>query len=205
MPLEKLKANYAGAYKWIQKFKNAKNNNGTKTIQEACEGHKPFWYSLRPKQANIVTAINPFERFFFSFSEKAFTIDQRLVAITVTESNDVEIIAALLNSVVTFLTIEMRGTSRNLGALDLNANYFKKLRVLNPALLSANSVKEIKKAFQPLKARAIKTIFEEVKQIDRINFDKRVLKAFGIDETILNSLYQILSSAVYERVTMKEK
>lgn len=205
LPLEKLKANYSGAFKWIQKFKNAKNKNGTKTIQEACEGHKPFWYSLRPKQANIVTAINPFERFFFSFSDQAFTIDQRLVAITVTANNDIELIAALLNSIVTFLTIEMRGTSRNLGALDLNANYFKALRVLNPNKLNAQGKRQILKAFQPLKQREIGTFFEEIKKVDRINFDKTVLKAFGIDETILPSLYQILSSAVYDRVTMKER
>lgn len=200
-----LKAKFSGANNWIKKFQNAKNKNGTETIQSACKGHRPFWYSLRPKQANIVTAINPYERFFFSYSETPFTIDQRLVAITVNKKYDVELIAALLNSVVTFLTMEMRGTSRNLGALDLNANYFKTLRVLNPDLLSANSIKEIRKAFQPLKARPIKTIFEEVKQADRMNFDKAVLKAFGIDDSILKSLYQILSSAVYDRVKMKER
>ncbi|MEI6434290.1 MAG: N-6 DNA methylase [Bacteroidota bacterium] len=204
-PQTELKNNFTGANNWITKFQNAKNRNGTETIQCACKGHKPFWYSLRPKQASIVTAINPYERFFFSYSDTPFTIDQRLVAITVNKKYDVELIAALLNSVVTFLTMEMRGTSRNLGALDLNANYFKTLRVLNPDLVSANSVKKIKKAFQPLKARAIKTIFEEVKQTDRINFDKTVLKAFGIDDMILKSLYQILSSAVNDRVTMKEK
>jgi len=99
----------------------------------------------------------------------------------------------------------MRGTSRNLGALDLNANYFKTLRVLNPDLLSENAIKEIKKAFQPLKARSIKTIFEEVNQADRINFDKTVLKSFKIDEVILSSLYDILTSAVYDRVNMKER
>lgn len=200
-----LKKDFSGANSWIKKFKNAKNKNGTETIQSACKGHRPFWYSLRPKQAHIVTAINPYERFFFSFSETPFTIDQRLVAITVNKKYDIELVAALLNSVVTFLTMEMRGTSRNLGALDLNANYFKTLRVLNPDLLSASSIKEIKKAFQPLKARIIKTIFEEVKQADRINFDKTVLKAFGVDDSILNSLYQILSSSVHDRVTMKEK
>lgn len=200
-----LKKGFPGANSWIKKFKNAKNKNGTETIQSACNGHRPFWYSLRPKQAHIVTAINPYERFFFSFSEIPFTIDQRLVAITVNKRYDVELIAALLNSVVTFLTMEMRGTSRNLGALDLNANYFKTLRVLNPDLLSASAIKEIKKAFQPLKARNIKTIFEEVKQADRIKFDKTVLKAFGINDSILISLYQILSSSVHDRVTMKEK
>jgi hypothetical protein len=204
-PQTELKNKFTGANNWIKKFQNAKNKNGTETIQSACKGHRPFWYSLRPKQANIVTAINPYERFFFSYSETPFTIDQRLVAITVNKKYDVELIAALLNSVVTFLTMEMRGTSRNLGALDLNANYFKTLRVLNPDLLSAKSIKEIKKAFQPLKSRAIKTIVEEVKQKDRMNFDKAVLKGFGIDDSILKSLYQILSAAVNDRVSMKER
>jgi hypothetical protein len=205
IPQTDLKNKFTGANNWIKKFQNAKNKNGTETIQSACKGHRPFWYSLRPKKAHIVTAINPYERFFFCYSEKPFTIDQRLVAITVNKKYDVELIAAILNSVVTFLTMEMRGTSRNLGALDLNANYFKTLRVLNPDLLSVTSIREIKKAFQPLKLRAIKNIIEEVKQSDRINFDKTVLRAFGIDETILSGLYQILSSAVYDRVTMKEK
>lgn len=205
LPLAKLKTSYPGAYAWIQRFKKSKNKNGSKTIQEACEGHKPFWYSLRPKQANIVTAINPFERFFFSYSETAFTIDQRLVAITVENTDDVELIAALLNSVVTFLTIEMRGTSRNLGALDLNANYFKTLRILNPKKLTAQAKKQIIVAFQPLKQRKIETVFDEIIKADRKNFDRTILRAFGIDEKLLSGLYQILSSAVNNRVTMKEK
>ncbi|MFA4850966.1 MAG: N-6 DNA methylase [Bacteroidales bacterium] len=205
LPLTKLKQDFPNAYKWIQKFKNAKNKNGSKTIQEACEGHKPFWYSLRPKNANIVTAINPYERFFFTCSEDAFTIDQRLVAITINKKYDVELIAALLNSIITFLTIEMRGTSRNLGALDLNANYFKNLKILNPDLLDKKAILEIKKAFQPLKAKVIGTVFEELKKQARFNFDKVVLKSFGIDTDIISSLYQILSSAVYDRVTMKDR
>lgn len=205
LPLAKIKQDFPNAYKWIQKFKNAKNKNGSKTIQEANEGHRPFWYSLNPKSANIITAINPYERFFFSYSADAFTIDQRLVAITVNKNYDVELIAALLNSIITLLTIEMRGTSRNLGALDLNANYFKSLKILNPDLLDKKAIVEIKKAFQPLKTKVIGTVFEELKKQDRINFDKIVLKSFGIDTDIISSLYQILSSAVYDRVTMKDR
>lgn len=205
LPLDKLKERYIGAYNWINKFKNAKNSNGTKTIQETCVGNRPFWYSLRPKKASIVTAINPFERFFFTFSETPFTIDQRLVAITVKDGNDIELISALLNSIITFLTIEMRGTSRNLGALDLNANYFKALKVLDPNKLTDEAKRKIKTAFQLLKNREIGTIFDELASADRLNFDKVVLKAFGIDDKIIPSLYQILSSAVTDRVTLKEK
>jgi hypothetical protein len=205
LPLYELKRNFIGAYNWIKKFEKATNRNAMKTIQEACSGNKPYWYSLRPKQANIVTSINPYERCFFSYSEARFTIDQRLVAINVCEDYSVELIAALLNSIVTFLSIEMRGTSRNLGALDLNANYFKKLRILNPSSLTKQQKTEIIKAFEPLKHRSIRTIFEEVKLGDRINLDKTILRCYGIDPSILENLYQTLVSAVNDRVTMKEK
>jgi len=205
LPIADLKIKYKGAYKWISRFKYAKNKNGKKTIQEACEANNPFWYTLKPKQAHIVTAINPFERFFFCYAKTPFTIDQRLVAITVNDYNDIELISALLNSIVTLLNIEMRGTSRNLGALDLNANYFKTLKVLNPNVLTTFAQREIKKAFRPLKNREIETIFDEFRKPDRTNFDKVVLRSFGIDEKILPSLYRILSTAVYDRVSMKER
>lgn len=194
-----------GARLWIERFQNATNSNGSRTIQEACAGHRPYWYSLRPKKAYIVTAINPYERFFFSFSEEPFTIDQRLIAIGVNEGYDVELIAALLNSSVTFLSLEMRGTSRNLGALDLNANYLKQLRIFNPALLSSEQKTQIIAAFQTLKRRKVVTIFKEVSQEDRIKFDKTILRCFGIDEELLESIYSLLVSSVKDRVSMQNR
>lgn len=125
-----------GTKSWIDKFVNAPNKNDSQTISEACSGHRPYWYSLNPKRAHIITAINPYERFFFTFAKEPFVIDQRLIAMQVQEGYDVELIAALLNSVITFLILEMRGTSRNLGALDLNADYLKQICLLNPNLLS---------------------------------------------------------------------
>lgn len=205
LPIEILEKNYPGAFSWISKFRNVKNKNGSKTIQEACASHKPYWYSLGAKKANIVTAINPYERYFFSYSENSFAIDQRLVGITVKNGYDVELIAALLNSIINFISLEMIGTSRNLGALDLNANYFKTLRVLNPNKLNINQINEIKCAFQPLKKRPISTIFEELQMQDRINFDAIVLRQYGIDESIRATLYEVLLNEVETRVNMKTK
>lgn len=194
-----------GAMSWIQRFANTQNKNGSQTIQQACSGHRPYWYSLRPKQASIITAINPFERFFFTFSQTPFTIDQRLIAISVQDGYDVELIAALFNSAITFLTLEMRGTPRNLGALDLNANYLKQLKVLNPDLLDDKQKSDIIAAFQPLKHREIESIFKEVQKADRINFDKTILRCFGINENLLDSIYSLLISSVRYRVSMKNK
>ena len=79
---------------WIRSFENQMNKNGSKTIQEACNGHKPFWWSLSPKNANIFTAINPYTRFFFTYSETPVTLGQRLIGFTIKDGYDVKLITA---------------------------------------------------------------------------------------------------------------
>ena len=171
-----------GTKSWIDKFVNAPNKNGSQTISEACAGHRPYWYSLNPKKAHIITAVNPYERFFFTFAKEPFVIDQRLIAI-----------------------LEMRGTSRNLGALDLNADFLKQLKMLNPDLLNKEKVDAIIFAFRPIKNRPINSVMEEVTLTDRRNFDATVLRCFGLDEKLLDSLYNILIGAVNDRISISKK
>ena len=194
-----------GTKSWIDKFVNVPNRNGSQTIREACAGHRPYWYSLNPKRAHIITAINPYERFFFTFAKEPFVIDQRLIAMQVQEGYDVELIAALLNSVITFLILETRGTSRSLGALDLNADFLKQLKMLNPNLLSKNDIDTIIATFRPIKNRNINSVMDEVTRTDRRNFDTTIMKCFGLDENLLDSLYNILITSVSDRVSMSEK
>ena len=194
-----------GTKSWIDKYENAPNKNGSKTVSEACAGHRPFWYSLNPKRAHIITAINPYERFFFTFSKDPFVIDQRLIAMQVQDGYDVELIAALLNSVITFLIIELRGTSRNLGALDLNSDYLKQMRMLNPDLLSLDQRAMIKGAFSKIKHREVKTIFEEQNNPDRITFDKTVFDCFGLNPEMVNDVYMILASLVQDRISLSKE
>ena len=190
---------------WIEKYQHTQNKNGSKTIQEACQGHRPYWYSLRPKQAQIITAVNPYDRFFFAYSAVPFAIDQRLIAITVNPRYNAEVIAALLNSAITFLVMEVQGISRNLGALDLNANFLKRLFTLNPELLTEQQAKEIIKAFQPLKKRKIGTIADEIKRPDRIAFDSKILECYGFNSSLLETVYNLLGTMVNNRVSMRDK
>lgn len=190
---------------WIRSFENVKNKNGSKTIQEACKGHKPFWWSLRPKQANIFTAINPYTRFFFTYSDKPVTLGQRLIGFTVNRGHDVKLIAALLNSAITFLTIELKGVSRNLGVLDLNADFFKELRFLNPELLNTKQKQEIIEAFEPITRRNVEDIFTEIQRDDRKNFDRTILRCFGIKDSLLGVIYNLLIDAVNNRISMKDR
>ena len=193
-----------GTKSWIDKFVSALNKNGSQTIREACAGHRPYWYSLNPKRAHIITAINPYERFFFTFAKEPFVIDQRLIAMQVQDGYDVELIAALLNSIITFLILEMRGTSRNLGALHLNADFLKQLKILNPTILNGKQRDMIIKAFAPLKTRTVDSVFIEFTKEDRINFDKIVLSCFGINADLLGSLYAIFLASVRNRINLKD-
>lgn len=205
-PIENIQAQYPGAYKWIRKFEDMPNKNGKNTISEACaQTNKPFWYSMRPKMFHLVTSINPEERFFFTFSKDGFVVDQRLVALQVNADYDSELIAALLNCTLTYLWIEMNGTARYDGVLDLNANDFKKLKLLDPTRLGASQVAKIKKAFEPLKYRNVLGISDEVKKPDRIAFDKTIFHAFGLDEALISMVYRVLTKSVKNRIEMTNR
>jgi len=145
-----LRTKYPNAYKHIKKFETTANKTGI-ALPEVLKTRKPYWYSLAPeKSANIFISINPSQRLFFSFSKSPLYLNQRLVAIRV-KKKDVEIVSALLNSIVSLLIVELNGVSRNLGALDLNADFFKtKMKIFDPAILTDKQKENILGKFEAL-------------------------------------------------------
>lgn len=204
-PETELKLKYPNSLKWIKKFEGQTNNTGI-PLPQVFKNRKPFWYTLKSeKPANIFISINPDKKLFFSYSPTPIHLNQRLVAIRANQK-DVELIAALLNSIVSLLVVELNGVSRNLGALDLNANFFKtKMKILNSNLLNRQDKKEILNKFKPLANRQIENYDKEFSKPDRMNFDKAVLKAFGYEIKILPRLYSLLINTVNNRVEMKNR
>lgn len=200
-----LKAKYPNAYKHIKKFEVTTNKTGV-ALPTVLKTRKPFWYSLTPeKSANVFISINPSQRLFFSFSKSPLYINQRLVAIRV-KKKDVEIVSALLNSIVSLLIVELNGVSRNLGALDLNADFFKtKMKIFDPNLLTGKQKENILSKFETLGKRQIQDYENEYKQKDRIAFDEEILKAYGFKTDILPQLYSLLTETIRNRVEMKNR
>jgi N-6 DNA Methylase len=200
-----LNAKYPNAYKHIKKFEATTNKTGI-ALPEVLKMRKPFWYSLAPEEsANIFISINPSQRLFFSFSKSPLYLNQRLVAIRV-KKNDIEIVSALLNSIVSLLIVELNGVSRNLGALDLNADFFKtKMKMFEPSLLSDKQKEYILSKFEVLNKRQIQDYENEYQQKDRIAFDEEVLKAYGFKTDILPQLYSLLTETIRNRVEMKNR
>ncbi|MBS1648286.1 MAG: SAM-dependent DNA methyltransferase [Bacteroidetes bacterium] len=200
-----LKAKYPNTYKHIKKFEIATNKTGI-VLPEVLKTRKPFWYSLAPEEsANIFISINPSQRLFFSFSKSPLYLNQRLVAIRV-KKKDVEIVSALLNSIISLLIVELNGVSRNLGALDLNADFFKtKMKMFDPSLLSDKQKDSILAKFETLSKRQIQDYENEYKQKDRISFDEEILKTYGFKTDILPQLYSLLTETIRNRVEMKNR
>lgn len=200
-----LKAKYPNAYKHIKKFETTTNKTGI-ALPEVLKTRRPFWYSLAPEEsANIFISINPSQRLFFSFRKSPLYLNQRLVAIRV-KKKDVEIVSALLNSIVSLLIVELNGVSRNLGALDLNADFFKtKMKMFDASLLSDKQKENIISKFEILSKRQIQDYENEYKQKDRIAFDEEVLKAYGFKTDILSHLYSLLTETIRNRVEMKNR
>lgn len=204
-PIEILEKKYPYALKWIEKWKTEKNKTGI-LLTQVLSNKKPYWYSLKAEEpANIYISINPDKKLFFSYSKNSINLNQRLVAIRVKDV-DVEIVAALFNSIIGLLYVEFNGISRNLGALDLNADFFKsKMKILNPNLLSDIDKQKIIQKFKPLTQRKINDYSKELKSKDRIDFDKTVLECFGYDTKLLDLLYQLLSKRITDRIEMKNR
>lgn len=200
-----LAQNYPNALKWIQKFENKTNKKG-ELLPQVFKNRKPYWYTLKAEQpANIFISINPDKKLFFSYTSSPIHLNQRLVAIRV-KSEEVAIIAALLNSIVSLLIVELNGVSRNLGALDLNADFFKtKMKIFDPNLLSEAAKNKILNKFKALSQREIENYDKEFQKKDRIEFDKVILQTYGFKTDILPKLYELMIKTINNRVEMKNK
>lgn len=167
---------------------------------------RQLWYSLSPEEpANIFISINPNKRLFFGYSVTYISLNQRFTAIRVPE-DEASLYASLFNSILSLLTVELNGVSRSLGALDLNANFFKtKMKILNPALIDADSRNRILEAFIPLAERDQLDYNQEFSQPDRKNFDEVIFREFGFDIEFIPKLYELLCQTMADRIEMKNR
>ncbi|SHJ86883.1 Type I restriction-modification system, DNA methylase subunit [Hathewaya proteolytica DSM 3090] len=173
-----------GARNWIAKFDGAKDKNG-KIYNQKLARANIHWYEMSLNSTfDIGLLINPDERLFFSKAPYPVFFDQRLTGLVRNNNNDdLSILVAMLNSILGIFYIEAIGFGRGLGVLDINKSKVEeRFRMLNPQLISEDDKENIKDLYNKLEARGVKPIMDELSQNDRINFDKAVLRAFGLEE-----------------------
>jgi len=89
------------------------------------------------------------------------------------------------------------GLNRGEGVLDLSKNRVDKfMHMLDPKLLTDEQANRIKAAFEPLLARDVLEIADELECTDRQFFDDVVIEEFGLNierETVYESLRQLFA------------
>ena len=173
------------------RFINEKNGKGIPLMQILKRSNEE-WYEMKPNEiADLFTMMNPDDRIFFGRFVSSTFINQRLIGFKALDSHtDVELCHALMNSLFMKFFIEAVGFGRGLGVLDINKENISECLMLNPDLLSQESINNIKMQFHIVCSKPIMTIDEELKDEDWIKYNHIVLQAFEIDmyyDKIVNS------------------
>lgn len=175
---------YSKAIEWIKRFESQNNGSGKPLSSVLKRKESEYWYSMSPNEtADIVTSTNPGDRLFFARLKNSALVNQRLIRFETKDTKDLDLLHALLNSVLSLYYLEAIGFGRGMGALDINAENLKdRLRIFDPRLIKEDDKEDIKKAFEIIKGRKIKKITDEITSEDRLKFEEVVFKALDISE-----------------------
>lgn len=184
---------HAGAIAWINRFVNATNENGQPLVNTLARTNH-HWYEMKAEtQADFVLGMNPEDRIFVARMRERGFVDQRLIRLSAkSDSIDLGLAHALMNTSLGLFLIEAAGFGRGLGALDLSATKIKdSLLTFDPAAIGKTEKAAIIKAFVPIAGRKVMAIADEMAAKDRNVLDEAALSAFGqakLAETIRRSL-----------------
>jgi hypothetical protein len=203
-PLAELeRLGHKGALRWIARFTHGRNETGI-PLPESLARSGMEWYQMDPAtRADLAMSINYDERLYVARLEQRPFVNQRLTRLTANNPNtDTHLCHALMNCILGVFYIESLGFGRGLGVLDLNSTKMKQsLFMLDPVGLSAEARAEIMAAFSPLLKRSVEPVTEELARADRQEFDRVVLRSYGLGgyyESIrdaLLTLYRIRKAA----------
>lgn len=184
--------------KWINSFSAINNKKGIPLMKILGKSNNPWYFSRNKGNGfDFITPLNPNTRFFFSKIDKEIVINQRLVGLTNQSMFSNDILHCLLNSILNYFFVEATGIGRGDGVLDINARHLASLFLLNPGLLTKKNQEEILEKFNKIKNRRILSIDKELENPLRIEFEKCVLSAYGLEqyfENIKSSLLNMIAS-----------
>lgn len=127
---------------WINRFKDH--------INQSVPNKVTFWKNLSDgsfsgsDKIRLFTGMNPERRIFYGLLEEPAQINQRAIGFKPLNNDvNVELCHALLNSVIGTFYTEATGFPKGLGALDNRAENVKKIKILNPKLLSQKEINKI--------------------------------------------------------------
>jgi hypothetical protein len=152
-----------------------------------CKSRNP-WFKLPDLEpAHLLFPMFVMARFFFGFSSDPVVCDNMLY--TVYPKSNKTNFWLYINSTIFYLTAELYSLRMGGGALALKVNFYEDMPVPN--------LKELNVSFpaEKLLKRTPLPYYDEVKQLDRRELDKAVLRALGFPEHELDTLVDELHKA----------
>lgn len=171
------------------------------------------WYKVTPEYADIVMPYQSNLRHFASIVPRNYVIDKQLICIIPHKSEDIQVLAAYLNSTIAMLLKEvLTRTSFGLGSIKTSVTDVQRFPVLNPTKVNDKIRKSFTDAFTLMKSQKIKDVFKElgcnvptyfnmnnVKE-DRKNIDNIVFDLLEFSESERIDVYIAVIQLVSERV-----
>jgi len=166
---------------------------------------RPFWYDVGERDPGDFM-VNRFigERFFFPVNKSKIFLGDVVFEGKIKKGRETNFYVAILNSTLTFLSVELLGRSLlGEGLLTFYGPDMVDLPIINYEVVNSSLRNKIIQAFSKLSTCPIKPIFEEVKMKDRQKLDKLVLEALGLDpKEYLKPIYDGLCELVGERISL---
>ncbi|MCD6095231.1 MAG: N-6 DNA methylase, partial [Thermoprotei archaeon] len=169
-----------------------------------CESRRR-WYELQEISGDILCmmTIGKGNRFAFWYNSARIYIDARLYGIEIFDNSvDKEVLAAVLNSSITALFIELWGRTNILGGLDVKVYEYSSLPILDPRSIDEKIRDKLRKLFKKLLQMDAKPITQEIKENNiRREIDRILLtEVLGLSENDLKSLYHAVVDLVMSRI-----
>ena len=157
------------------------------------------WHALSDiVLSNIFVSKGINDRYFFAISDQPLISNNRLYNIYPHDANNSKLISSILNSSIEFLFLEIESrVNLGDGLIDNGKEAIEELLFLDPSKTISL------KSFNNILKRDVLSIFKEVKQKDRKEFDTKILEAMGLDAKIyLPKIYNGLCEIVKERLDL---
>jgi len=166
------------------------------------------WYELQEISGDILCMMTINDRYTFWYNPARLFIDARLYGIDiVVEDIDKEVLAAILNSTITALFVELWGrVNLGQGALDVKVYEYSSLPIIDPRLIDNNLKTKIKELFRKLMQISADSVIKEMKENKiRGELDRIILcDILGLGPEDLNSLYNALADLITSRIRRAE-
>ncbi|MCB4409167.1 Eco57I restriction-modification methylase domain-containing protein [Latilactobacillus sakei] len=168
-------------------------------------GDKWFNADQEPKYADFITSINPQDRYFWSRMTPRSAVNQRVTAFRIKKSyhKDIEVLHAILNSLPSQYMLAASGFGRGQGVTDLTKDGIIQIYIPSLDELSISDKTKIVTLWQTVKHRTVPTVMEQIDDVAWVNFNKEILKIYGVDTEVFDTMSKALVDLLKRRVSAK--